>query len=516
MHWNRFVWTACALVLTPIPAPALELSSLPAEVTLAPGATVLVAVRVSASGEDPVDGLRLDHFAPEDIALELAATAPNEALPAGASATWVYRLRRAEGGTRLGPVLWRLTGIERRQGGRVPVAATTVTKVAASEEKEAVATLELRSGFETFRDLRGAAIFLVVENETGSDLMVEAIRPYAPSFMEVEAVDQDLPLTVPPRSTRSLQYSLSATAVQAGTHTLLWEADLAWNEGGRRQRATLLASKDVPVGMLGESELLNVLKVPSLLLLPGILVLLTWHWLRKSVHPRATEAKPIKLDAVEFLFGAATLSLAAAFVYPLATGFVFGDPRDFVVLAGFRDIVNLWWGAIFAGFVGWAVWYGGGSVVRRGRSWLEKWRMPGERSSARSVLKKLRNELSLQRRKVQFEAPDGVTRQGLVLFERKGRTWLAPTMVVRVAAAAEQRVVDAVAKGPRALWDVLRETGATVHWAPGVGMIEKPCLLEPEVVRQPVDEYRHNLVEPEWQRGGEAAGGPAKTGSAEG
>ena len=46
-------------------------------------------------------------------------------------------------------------------------------------------------------------------------------------------------------------------------------------------------------------------------------------------------------------------------------------------------------------------------MVRRGRSWLEKWRMPGERSSARSVLKKLRNELSLQRRKVQFEAPEG-------------------------------------------------------------------------------------------------------------
>ena len=284
-----------------------------------------------------------------------------------------------------------------------------------------------------------------------------------------------------------MAYTISANAVKPGTHTLLWEADLTWSEGGRRRSGTLVVSKDVPVGMLGQSELLTALKIPSLLLLPGILILATIHWLRAKIYPRPTQGEALKIDAVEFLFLAATLSLIATVAYPLITRYVFGDPRNFVVLAGFRDIVNLWWGSIWAGCIAWLVWYGGGCLIDKAEQlWMQK---------PYNVLKKLKGEPTLLRRKVRFEEPGGGSHEGLVLFERRGQMWLAPKMVVEYEPTSEERINEAIKKGPKALLDALKESGATVTWkASEVGMIEKPCMLDRHVQRESVGTFDHPLV----------------------
>ena len=114
MFWRRFMLVAFVIVFAASPIRALELSSFPTELTLTPSEAGFVAVRVTASGDSPVAELQLNPYAPEDLKPELVKAPSANSLSAGGAAVWIYRLRREEGGSRLGSVLWRLDGVEQR------------------------------------------------------------------------------------------------------------------------------------------------------------------------------------------------------------------------------------------------------------------------------------------------------------------------------------------------------------------------------------------------------------------
>jgi hypothetical protein len=120
--------------------------------------------------------------------------------------------------------------------------------------------------------------------------------------------------------------------------------------------AALSASQAVEVGVLGESDLLNLLGVPSLLLLPGFLFLITLRILQVTlVAPvAATTLKPKEAD---FWAVAIALSLAFAFLYPWATEHLAPEGRrDYLVAYGLRDLVYVYAAAIVLGCLAFFVW----------------------------------------------------------------------------------------------------------------------------------------------------------------
>lgn len=498
MRWREWLLAVSVCSATTGPVAAVELSATAADLALQPGESAVVAVLATASANRALSGLKLDHFAPEDVEVKTLEEPPESTLSAGASAVWVHRLTRVDDGARLGPVLWRLRGTENGGARSAPVVATALTKVGPGAAAAAVASLELKAGFETFRDLRGATVFLLVANTSGATLRVPRVRVHNPDFMVIEPAEpKTFPLLVPPRSSRSIAYHLEARAVEPGTHTLLWEVDLEWSDRERPQQGTLVISKDVKVGMLGESELLAPLKIPSLLLLPGILMVLTFQWLRKHVRPKPSEDQPLSLETVDFLFLAATLSLVAVFVYPRLTAWLLDEPRgDFVVLAGFRDIVNLWWGSVAVGFLAWVARYGVWPFLRRAIAWVQlrlgraiAWaqlrRLPREGDPPLRVLNELRDERDLLFRRLSFD-DDGSRKVGLDLFTRNGRRWLAPGIEIQATAEAEDEVRQASRRSPGELLDALQKTGSKAEWADVKGWIGGLRVLPSEIAVEPV------------------------------
>jgi hypothetical protein len=140
-------------------------------------------------------------------------------------------------------------------------------------------------------------------------------------------------------------------AVRPGKHLLLFQTPIEWGPTENRQRANVIAQQEFDVGILGESELLTALGLPSFLILPGFLMIVVYGLLDK----RAVMSDSILKNATNapLWIGAITLSGVMAFLYPLGTSLLSGVKRDYLISYGLGDIIRVWIASILLGVVAW-------------------------------------------------------------------------------------------------------------------------------------------------------------------
>jgi hypothetical protein len=125
--------------------------------------------------------------------------------------------------------------------------------------------------------------------------------------------------------------------------------DVGFKQAGLTRRA--VAAAELSIGVLGESEILQALAVPSFLLLPGFLFLVTMMLLfqLKIRRPASLDAFPFDAKAPTFWIAAIWISILAAVAYPWIVG------RDYLQGYGLDDILWVWF---LAGLAGAAVYFG--------------------------------------------------------------------------------------------------------------------------------------------------------------
>jgi len=481
-------------------APAAAVTVTPDAVALAAGEAARVVVTVEAGGAALTD-VTLRPAGLAGLTLSPAEPPPWPRIEAGGSRSLVIEVRRSDDGGAVGtvPLLVSWTQPPAEGGGDTAAAKTkhgaraatlTVTDSTA-RLMSGVAELVVQSGIAKIEDRRGGGVaYVVVTNKTSHPLRVTGVRCYAPYFLALRAGRGERPdtglwiagavsrlwralrgpktagnggdgapdapgatddpaacaagLTLPtlaPGSSAALPFQITASVVEPGTHTVAWEVDLEWRRAGEAQRGSLVVSKDFTVGVLGESELLKLFTWPSVLVLPGALMLLTVLTLRKRVWPKTASDLSSTAEATkaEFWLVAVVLSFLTAILYPWVTGQL-GDPRDFIVVHGLDDVVNLWLGSVAVALLAWALWYGGKLIVKRTANWLaDSWqnyqdqlRLPQPTDSPLKLLAKLdragRHDLNVA---VGTVTAGGATQAALLLFDAKeeGR-WVGPPALV--------------------------------------------------------------------------------------
>ena len=121
-----------------------------------------------------------------------------------------------------------------------------------------------------------------------------------------------------------------------GKYTLIAAVDVASDD---KLAATVMTpAQEINVVVLGESDLLKFLGIPSLLFLPGVLMLITWRFLalRGKSDEEAKNYKP-QWNTSEFWVIAVALSLITALIYPWLTVLVLSNSRNFLVAYGLLD-----------------------------------------------------------------------------------------------------------------------------------------------------------------------------------
>lgn len=186
---------------------------------------------------------------------------------------------------------------------------------------------------------------LRIENPTRRAVEIERVELVAPAYVQIAS--QPAPRKIlAAGASDSIPVTLTAKTAIPGTYTLVI-AFKARFRGAASGWEPAIAQGKVTVGIPGVSEALQFLGIPSLLLLPGILAIITFT----TIFALLTHRAAIDWKQPALLVIAVILSFAAASIYPIVTRYGFGIARDYLHGYDLSDVIYLWIGSILAGLI---------------------------------------------------------------------------------------------------------------------------------------------------------------------
>jgi hypothetical protein len=443
------LWAFCLLLLglfllasAARPATAaspLAVAILPEQIELAAGGSAQAIVLAQNQGETPLAKVTAAPFTNLPLAAAIVPTAPRT-LASGETAVYTLTLTATETiptGPLFVRVAYRQAAVEADALAITGVAhgmATVAGRPPPSAEERMAASVE--TALEQLNEQQPGTVYLLLHNTGDTAVSLQQIIPSGPAFLSFTVAGRNRPFTLEPGENTAVPIQIQAgDVVRPGAHLLLFEVDLAWRQGGVAYADNLIVTHPIQIGILGESELLTILAVPSFLFLPGFLMVLTVGLLWKL--SAREEEFPLKSNTPEAWLVAITLSILVAFVYPWATEQLSGVRRDYLQGYGLTDILFVWFSAIVAAAVAYVAAVGGHNLFGRARRYLTAAHTarhtPGRGDDPLTILEKLaRQGLGVYRERATIRM-DGVAQTAFLLQPRPAAAeivWLGPAIIV--------------------------------------------------------------------------------------
>lgn len=326
-------------------------------------------LRLRSPDEASLSAIRLTTFSNDGITVGLAAgeTAELATLAGSDEHLWSLVLRPARPLAKTAKVVFEVTMTEHPKAeDTVPrqrhLFATLEIEPAPADPVAGFVTLEIKASEATASRQRPATLYVLLRNKKDFAVEITELTWQAPHFIALRAGGTDCgeataaaPAPAPPGSLGGYQQIVlpflvcPGEQIVPGKHVVLAAARVAVDGS---ERAVLSASHEVEIGVLGESELLNLLGVPSLLLLPGFLLLITWRMLHSMLVASGEAGFRLKPKEADFWAVAIALSLCFSFAYPWLTETLLPEGRrDYLVAYGLQDLVYVYAAAIALGLL---------------------------------------------------------------------------------------------------------------------------------------------------------------------
>ncbi len=232
--------------------------------------------------------------------------------------------------------------------GRATAVSTLDVRAAATPGADAL-KLEAKPDFASLHESETGRVVLTMSNGTSDTLKLNATKTIDPTGTKVTPKG-DAPSAIPPNSAVTVNYDIAADEkILPGKRIGLIEVDAQTSCGASIRR---IASYDVTLGVFGQSDLLTTVGVPSLLFLPGFLILTLWMLLwrlsgLKVSYFKKSEADEffVSVKSAEFWLLTITFSLAMFWLAPKVTRVGYQDPYQLL------DIARLWGISLAIGLV---------------------------------------------------------------------------------------------------------------------------------------------------------------------
>jgi len=425
--------TACLLLAPALhgsaasAGPALTAAFSPGTLDIASGGTRKAELLVTNTGTTPITGLRCAFTSddgikatpalppptgasvsgltcinpPSDIGNAAATASPAIDLAAGASTGLAVAVTRSVGAPAASSVEAVLTYVTGAAGADPPetvIASLAVGTPAAPATPPARLLVTPTLGRAQLVEYQTTDLIFTIANQSDrGQLLTSAMLTY-PSTLKVTAIlgdgtetagsDGRLRFVIPrgalgPGDTDVVHATVSAPdAVQPGD--ALVGLQVSAIDAVDRTHSTVVSTQKLTFSVLGESAVLQALGVPSLLLVPGIIMAVILWALWTQVSPGEhfslqPDGTGVAGSVVLWVF-ALVPSLALPFAYPVITGW-FGHRRDYRTAYGLDDILFLWFIAAAAAALVWMF----ALVVRWG---LRKFWIPQVGDSPRALITK--------------------------------------------------------------------------------------------------------------------------------
>lgn len=350
-----------AATLAPAPATAaVEFTATPSALEIPkPGSDVQLLLIVRAD-QQPMSGLTISFFADAPVKVT-PATATAASLGAGAELAFTFTVRPSEdlvAGALYARLDYRTAGIAHVQTATIRISNRSLP------DAEAIVAISVAGALDTLQQNHTGTVDLIVTNKSSAPISIVSAKPSGPSFITITETKESskLPRQIPPRQTRMLVFEVTANdRVVPGKYLVVFTTDVHVSTGGGID-VTSVASREVNVGVFGESQILQALAVPSFLLLPGFLVLIAAKmlWDRRLLRTAVESTTfPWVFPSPEFWVLAIMISGAVAFIYPLS-----GRP-NYLEAYGPTDVAIVWVLAVGLGAAAYVL------VMLPRRMWLD-------------------------------------------------------------------------------------------------------------------------------------------------
>jgi hypothetical protein len=319
------------------PADTVSLEVVPASIELrscADPAKLLVIVR--NLGSHALSGFELASFS--DVPVDLAPKPPVllDALAPRDQKSWLFGVTCSSGFS-AGSLHFVASGNITEGGAAVSWIATqsVAVKLRIADTLDSVVAIDVKSTLESLTQAVNGSLIFAATNKTPQPLFIKvAARPSASVLLDSPSPPAE-GIEIPGGQTGTIPFTATARKrVSPGKQLLVFDVQINTGGGWRKY----LITREVSVGVLGESEMLKLLGVPSLLFLPGVLVLTSFSllWRCRVWRPAASETK-LPIDEKDPGFWVISIILSAA----IFAGFMARRP-DFLSLYGLEDIADVW------------------------------------------------------------------------------------------------------------------------------------------------------------------------------
>lgn len=347
---SLFVYLVIALLTVTARAqsdgPKLEVTPAVAKVFANRNTPVLVVVRNPAA--TPLRNLELSAYT--DAILNIEGQGQKlDSLAAKSEYAWVIGLATKQNGEFApGTIHFRLDymiGSGGEGSTRGVSLASLEVKSGALESAAEIADVKIESTLESLTEQTPGKVYLVITNKINKEVTA-TVKPTLPYGLKPPKDEEkkDYVVSLPPYQTGAVEIGVEAKErVRPGKYLLVFDVMLSWNESGQQQVRHTMMARPVDIGVLGESQILTLIGVPSFLLLPGFLVLLTiktvWslQWFKVKGQPATF---PLEVKSVDFAFIAITISLVVTGLYSLLW-------QNLLEGYGLRDIISVWFVSVF-------------------------------------------------------------------------------------------------------------------------------------------------------------------------
>ena len=346
-------------------------------------------------------------------------------LAPGAEHAWTV-LVTAGRGARPGILVFRANGAMGRAG-RVSVASLELKAPPAPKLDDV--TVETKTTLESLDEKHPGVVYLLVTNKSGAPIRILSVKGDGPT--EATFTTPELPIEVSNRQTSSLPITVSvADRVKKGKYLLLFDLGLA-SKGPPTEKVHLVTTHQAQIGIPAESEVLTLLGLPSLLLVPGVLILAvaTLLWRIPRPRPAGTSSNPpVEEKSIQFWVIAITFSILMAIVYPRLGG------NDYLESYSLEDVVRVWFWSLVAGGVLYLVALVVAHVYAIAVAWSVTRRTPSADDQPVDLLRKLaRQKLGLTRERYAFGSGTGTPiHDGYFVGSGAGEPtpWFSPPIVI--------------------------------------------------------------------------------------
>lgn len=310
--------------------------------------------------------------------------------------------------------------------------------------------VEVKTTLESLNENQPGMAYLVLTNKSNVEINIKEVYPFKPSFicfnqdkclpnnktqkttiknssdtLNVQNENEKIPVNLKLYSQQSHVIPIQVTAsntVVPGKYLLVFNVLFDWREIGSHS-GNIIVSKEVKVGVFAESEILTLLGIPSLLFLPGVLMLVImrmfWNWGFLKSKTLTTEF-PLQPGQLDFWAVSITISIIIAFVYPRFS------KRDYLKGYGLSDVAIVWLISVFLLGCGFYI------VLMIVINWYLQLTTPSEDDDQIETLNKLywrRLSPVLNRVSLNSKSQDACLLEPYIKYQ--GSSWVAPRIVVK-------------------------------------------------------------------------------------